>query len=79
MEIKSKSEIPNAPYYVLTNDRILSNWFGNKLISTIILPCYNEEEIEKVVRYANSRSDQRFIRTVNNKPTLRLKSHIYIH
>lgn len=84
--IEKRSEIPDHPLYVLTNDTFMSGWgpCGDGLIAaiekrparvcktnTIILPCKTWEEAEAVKKYAQSRSDQKRVRIVINKPRLR--------
>ncbi len=69
--ITSAKQIPDAKFYVLTNDRFFSDWFGSGKINTIILPCNSMEQVNKVMAYVESRSDQQRIRYVINKPRLR--------
>ncbi len=84
--IERRSEIPNYPLYVLSNDTFMSGWgpCGDGFVAavegraprdyktnTIILPCETLEEAEAVARYARSRSDQKRVRIVTNKPKVR--------
>jgi hypothetical protein len=72
------SSIPDAPYYVLSNDSFMSGWgCANGKINTIILTCADMTEAQDVAAYAQSRGDQKYVRIVNNKPKLRLKTHFY--
>lgn len=65
-------EIPAARFYVLSNDKFMSGWGrAHNMTNTIILPCRSYEEAEAVARYAKSRPEQRRVRIVSNKPTLR--------
>lgn len=72
--IYQRSEIPDAPLYVLSNDRFMSNWAHTETegkINTIILPCQSWEQADHVASYAETRHDQQRIRIVINKPRLR--------
>jgi len=76
--ITNRSEIPDAPYYVLSNDTFMSGWgLAEGKINTIILPCVNWIEAQQVAEYAKSRTDQRYVRIVTQKPRLRLNTHLY--
>ena len=67
--------IPDAPYYVLSNDSFMSGWGHAKdSINTCVVPCETYEQAEKVEEYARSRNDQKYIRIVTNKP--RKKDHV---
>jgi len=81
--IEKRSEIPTYPLYVLSNDTFMSGWgpCGDGMVAhierraprifktnTIILPCETLEEAEAVAKYARSRSEQKRVRIVTNKP-----------
>lgn len=69
--VNKKSEIPDAPFYVLSNDTFMSGWgVAEGRTNTCVLPCESEEEAERVARNARSRSDQKRVRIVANKPRL---------
>lgn len=70
-DISSRKQIPDAKFYVLSDDVFFSNWFGNGKKNTIILPCKDLEQVDKVMAYARSRTDQQRIRWVIHKPRLR--------
>jgi len=70
--IDVRSEIPEAGFYVLCNDRFMSGWGrARDKINTIVLPCRDFEQAERVERYARSRGDQSRVRIVRHKPRLR--------
>lgn len=83
--VERRDEIPNAPFYVLSNDTFMSGWgrahtsgaWGNPhpdqgaLVNTIILPCSSAKEAETVASNARRRTDQRRVRIVTAKPRLR--------
>jgi len=71
-EITKRSEIPDAPYYVLSNDTFMSGWgFAKGRINTIILPCENLREARIVEWNAHQRTDQQRVRIVRHKPRIR--------
>uniref|UniRef100_A0A6M3K9G2 Uncharacterized protein n=1 Tax=viral metagenome TaxID=1070528 RepID=A0A6M3K9G2_9ZZZZ len=73
--VESRKEIPNAPFYVLSNDKFMSGWGAAEgKTNTIILPCDSWQEAEIVADNAKGRSDQKNVRIVINKP--RLQSHV---
>jgi len=76
--ITNRSEIPDAPYYVLANDTFMSGWgLAEGKINTIILPCVNWAEAKAVSEYAKSRDEMKHVRIVSKKPRLRLATHLY--
>jgi hypothetical protein len=76
--VTSQKEIDDAPYYVLSNDRLMSYWGKSEgRINVCILPCESYEEAEKVAAYAESRSDQERVRIVGQKPRLNNSTHTY--
>ena len=75
--INSANEIPAAPFYVMSNDRYMSGWgYAEGAINTVILPCADYAEAQRVADYAESRGDQKFVRIVSNRPRLR-SGHVY--
>lgn len=75
--ITSRSDIPDAPFYVLSNDSFMSGWGqAEHAINTVILPCESYSEAQIVADYAESRSEQRRVRIVANKPRLQ-PGHVY--
>lgn len=75
--ITERSEIPDAPCYVLANDSFMSGWgHARGKINTVILPCKTRQEAQSVEDYANCRSEMKRVRVVCNKPRLR-KGHLY--
>ena len=76
--ITSRSEIPDAPLYVLANDSFMSDWGHAKgKTNTVILPCRDHEEARDVRDYADSRDEMRYVRIACNKPRLKTKTHLY--
>lgn len=74
--IRSRREIPDAPFYVLSNDTFMSGWgWAQGRINTVILPAYSLEEAEIIAENARNRSDQQRVRIVGNKPKLRRDVH----
>lgn len=75
--ITSRSEIPDAAYYVCANDSFMSGWARAKdTINTIICPCQTYEEMRHVESYAQTRSEMKRIRICTTKPRLRDR-HVY--
>jgi hypothetical protein len=71
-QITSAKEIPNAPFYVMSNDSHFSGWGpAAGRINTLILPCYSVEELEVVLRNVEDRPEQKYVRTLTKKPTIR--------
>lgn len=67
--------IPDAPFYVLSNDTFMSGWGPARgKINTCVVPCSNMKEAMAVEKYVCSRTDQKRIRIIENKP--RPKSHV---
>jgi len=76
--ITSAIEIPDAPCYVLSNDRFMSGWgYSKGKINTLIFPCESWEEAQHVKDYAESRTDQNRVRVVYDKPRLKNDTHTY--
>lgn len=70
--INHASQIPEAPYYVLSNDQFLSGWGPAKgRVNTVILPCTSLAEAYRVRDYAKSRNEQKNVRILLRKPKLR--------
>lgn len=70
--IDKRSQIPEARFYVLSNDTFMSGWGPARgKINTIILPCESLEEAETVESNCHDRTDQNRVRIVGNKPRLR--------
>ncbi|MFO7902321.1 MAG: hypothetical protein R6U98_06665 [Pirellulaceae bacterium] len=70
--ITERREIPDAPYYVMSNDSFMSGWGPAKgRINTIILPCESLREARIVEWNAGQRTDQQRVRIARNKPRLR--------
>lgn len=70
--ITERSQIPDAPVYVLCNDSFMSGWGQARgRVNTIILPCADTHEASIVMENAAARSDQKRIRMVGAKPRLR--------
>jgi hypothetical protein len=64
--------IPNAPYYVLSNDRFFSHSpFAPNQINVCVVPCNSMTEARAIERYIRSREDQKYIRIVEHKPRAR--------
>jgi hypothetical protein len=77
--IEKRSDIPDAPVYVLSNDSFMSGWGPARgKINTVILPCDSLEEARRVADYARSRTDQKRVRIVGDKPRLQSDTtHLY--
>ena len=77
--VYKRSEIPDAPYYVLSNDTFMSGWGPARgKINTVILPCESMPQAEAVAAYARSRTDQKRVRIVSNRPRLQdSTTHLY--
>ena len=70
--IESRSEIPDAPFYVLSNDTFMSGWgHAEGMTNVVIVPCEREAIANRVAAYARQRSDQKRVRIVENKPRMR--------
>lgn len=73
--IEKRSEIPDAPAYVLSNDTFTSGWgWAEGKTNTCIWPCQSTGEAFYVAAMVSARSDMARVRVVFNKP--RLRSHI---
>lgn len=52
-----------SPFYVTTTDKFMSNWgLAKGKINKLIFLCDSLEEAETVAAYAESRSEQKYIR-----------------
>jgi hypothetical protein len=70
--VTERCDIPNAPFYVMCNDKFMSGWGEAKNArNTIILPCQSYEQAEIVERNAQDRPEQKNVRIVSNKPRFR--------
>lgn len=70
--ITERSDIPDAPFYVMCNDRFMSGWGEAKgKVNTIILPCASYEQATIVEQNAMDRPEQKNVRIVSNKPRFR--------
>ena len=70
--VSKRSEIPDAPCYVLANDSFMSGWGRAKdMTNTVILPCADYSEAIVVSDNARNRSEMRWVRIVGEKPRLR--------
>jgi hypothetical protein len=78
-QITSRSEIPDAPYYVLANDTFMSGWGpAQGKTNTVILPCQSWSEAQYVESYATfQRTDMQRVRIVVHKPRLNNATHLY--
>lgn len=78
-QIFGPSDIPEAPYYVLANDRFLSGWGAAEgKTSVVILPCADYSEAQRVEEHALfQRSDMNRVRVLDHKPRLNHRTHIY--
>ncbi len=64
--ITMATEIPAAPYYVLTDDSFMSDWGGAEgRVNTIILPAADRDEAEIVATNARNRDEQRNVRILD--------------
>ncbi len=69
--ITMTTEIPAAPYYVLTDDSFMSDWGGAEgRVNTIILPAADRDEAEIVAANARNRDEQRNVRILDRTPAL---------
>jgi hypothetical protein len=76
--ITSKTQIPDAPYYVLTNDKFMSGWgMAEHKINTLIFVCDSYKQAQIVEKNALGRTDQTRVRIVSNKPKLNNSTHYY--
>ena len=76
--IVSRKEIPDAPCYVLCNDRVFSGWGQSPNKTNVcILPCKDWAEAIKVSDYAKSRREMRYVRIVGEKPRLYTDRNTY--
>ena len=70
--ITHRSEIPEAPYYVVCVDTFLSGWGkAENKINRLILPCKDSEEAEIVASNARGRGDVKSVNIHSQKPRLR--------
>ena len=77
-QITSKAQIPDAPYYVLTNDKFMSGWgMAEHKINTLIFVCDSYKQAQIVEKNALGRTDQTRVRIVSNKPKLNNSTHYY--
>ena len=70
--ITDRSEIPDAPYYVVCVDTFLSEWGkAQNKINRLILPCKDFAEAEVVCDNARGRGDMKSVHIHSEKPRLR--------
>lgn len=74
--IKSKKEIPDAPYYVCSTDTFMSGWGkAEGLINRLIFPCRDYDEALVVAQNATDRRDQKQVRINSQKPNVYKKKY----
>lgn len=62
-------EVPDAPLYIVSTDTFMSGWGAAKgKVNRCIVPCPDAETALKVKSYVQSRTDQKNVRLVINKP-----------
>jgi len=67
--------IPAANWYVLSNDKSMSQWGKAKgKINTCVVPCLNYEHAKAVMEYAEGRGDQKYVRMTQSPP--KTKAHV---
>jgi hypothetical protein len=72
--------IPDAPFYVLTEDSFMSGWGPAKnKVNVLILPCETYTEACIVADNARNRSDQKRVRINTTKPRVRPHWYISVH
>lgn len=70
--ITDRSDIPDAPLYVLANDNFMSGWGpAEGKTNTVILPCADADEAGRVTAIVADRPEMRRVRTASTKPRLR--------
>ena len=70
--VTDRHDIPDAMYYVLSNDTFFSGSdYCRGRTNTVILPCGSRAEAETVAANARNRTDQQRVRIVVHKPRLR--------
>ena len=76
--VTSKSEIPDAKYYVLANDTFMSGWGeAEGKTNTLIFTASSYDEAEIVSDNAKTRSDMKRVRINSNKPSLQKSGYYY--
>lgn len=69
--------IPEAPYYVVSEDTFMSGWGHAKdKRNIVVVPCDDYDTAERVFDYAKSRSDQKKVR-INTTPPETKQNVIY--
>lgn len=72
---ESFEPIPDAPVYVLSNDKCMSGWGKARgKINTCVVPCSSVDMARAIVAYVESRTEQKYIRLRYSKPQTR--SHV---
>lgn len=67
--IKLPSDIPKAPYYVVAIDTFMSGWGeARDRTNKVVLPCESRRVAEKVLEYAQGRSEMRQAKIITKKP-----------
>lgn len=57
--IVTVDQIPQAPYYVLSDDPLMSKWGqSNGKVNVCVIPCNNLHEAKCVLAYVKNRGDQ---------------------
>ena len=71
--VTERSDIPDAPYYVLAEDRFMSGWGqAEGMRNVVVLPCSDDQEARDVESYALfQRDEMKRVRIVTNKPRMK--------
>ena len=78
IDVTTRSDIPDAPFYVCMNDSFFSGWGrADGKIATYIHPCSSLEQARIVEQNAINRGDQKYIRIVSQKPRCNFQTHCY--
>lgn len=78
--IEYTNAIPDAPYYVVTEDSFMSGWGPARgKVNVIVLPCDNYAEALIVEQNALNRRDQKRVRINTTKPRARRHWLISLH
>lgn len=78
--ITSTTQIPAAPYYVVTEDSFMSGWGPARgKVNVIILPCATYDEALIVEQNAKARGDQKRVRINATRPRIRPHWLVSLH